>query len=171
MAAMTAIMPWTAGAAGAAFESRAGRTAAAIGATATAVWTATTAAITSATLGTLETRARIAADASGIARKIFARSRGSADTRGASLAGEQDDVVFDDGWSRGDFCCVRFDHFYFGMFVFCMFCVLVFSVFVHGVFGITQSGGMFGAFVRGVGFEFGAIRGAVFFYFFGFILG
>ena len=30
---------------------------------------------------------------------------------------------------------------------------------------------MFGAFVRGVGFEFGAIRGAVLFYFFGFILG
>jgi len=30
---------------------------------------------------------------------------------------------------------------------------------------------VFGAFVRGVGFEFGAIRGAVLFYFFGFILG
>ena len=30
---------------------------------------------------------------------------------------------------------------------------------------------MFGAFVSGVGFEFGAIRGAVLFHFFGFVLG
>ena len=59
------------------------------------------------------------------------------------------------------------------MFVFDVFVlgVCVFSVFVHDVIGITKSGGVFGAFVRGVGFEFGAIRGAVFFDFLGFSFG
>ena len=59
------------------------------------------------------------------------------------------------------------------MFVFDVFVlgVCVFSVFVHDVIGITKSGGVFGAFVRGVGFEFGAIRGAMLFDFLGFRLG
>jgi len=49
--------------------------------------------------------------------------------------------------------------------------VCVFSVFVHDVLGITKSCGVFGAFMRGVGFEFGAICGAMLFDFLGFSLG
>jgi hypothetical protein len=49
--------------------------------------------------------------------------------------------------------------------------MLVFSVFVRHMFGITEGSGVFGAFVRGIGFEFSAIRGAMLFDFFGFILG
>jgi hypothetical protein len=37
--------------------------------------------------------------------------------------------------------------------------------------GITEGGSVFGAFVRGVGCEFGAVGGAMLFDFFGFILG
>jgi hypothetical protein len=68
---------------------------------------------------------------------------------------------------------VGFDYFRFGVFVFDMFVlgVSVFSVLDHYVFGITKSCGVFGAFVRSVGFEFGAIRGAMFFDFLGFSLG
>jgi hypothetical protein len=176
MAAVTAIMPGTAGTAGTAFESWAARASAVrttIGTATTAVWAATAAAITSAALWTLETGTRIAADAGGIPREIFARSSGAADARGSRFAGKQDDVVFDDGWSRGDFSCVRFDQFCFGMFMFgvLMLGMSVFRESVHGVLGITESGGVFGAFVRGVGCEFGAVGGAMLFDFFGFILG
>jgi hypothetical protein len=176
MAAVTAIMPGSTGTARTAFESWAARASAVrttIGTAATAVWAATAAAITSSALWTLETGARIAADAGGIAREIFARSSGAADARGSGFAGKQDDVVFDDGWSRGDFSCARFDQFCFGMFMFgvLMLGMRVFRESVHGVFGITESGSVFSAFVRGVRFEFGAIRGAVLFDFLGFSLG
>jgi hypothetical protein len=68
---------------------------------------------------------------------------------------------------------VRLDHFCFGMFVFgvLMLGMRVFRESVHGVLGITESGGVFSAFVRGVGCEFGAVGGAMLFDFFGFILG
>ena len=58
---------------------------------------------------------------------------------------------------------MRFDHF--------RFCVFVFGWFVHDVLGITEGSGVLGAFVSGVGFEFGAIRGAMLFHFFCFVLG
>jgi hypothetical protein len=124
-------------------------------------------------LRALETRAGIAADTGGITREIFARSSGAADARGARLTGKQDDIFFDDDGLRSDLACVRFDHFWLGVFVFGMLVLgmLVFSVFVHDMLWITESGSVFGAFVRSVGFEFGAIRGAVFFDFFGFVLG
>jgi hypothetical protein len=172
MAAMTAIMPRTAGTARTAFESRAGRTTAtittAIGTAATAVWTTTTSAVTPSALRTLKTGAGIAADAGGITREIFARSRGAADARGASLTGKQDDIFFDDDGFRSHLACVRFDCFRLGVFVLGM---LVFSMFVHNMLGITKSGSVFGAFMRGVGFEFGAIRRAMLFDFLGFIFG
>lgn len=73
---------------------------------------------------------------------------------------------------------MSFDHFGFGVLVLAsfvlvvfVFSVFVFRVLVGDVFGITESGGVFCAFVGGVGFEFGAIRGAMLFHFFGFILG
>lgn len=77
MAAVTAIVPGTARAAGTAFESRAARAAAvwaAIWTATTTVWAATAAAVASTTLRALETGAWIAADAGGITREIFARS-------------------------------------------------------------------------------------------------
>ena len=176
---MTAIVPRTTGAAGTAFESRAGRASAvwttiwttiwaAIGTAATAVWPATAAAIASTTLWALETGARIAADTGGIARKVFARSGGAADTGGASLTRKQNDIVFDPGNLSGDLACMRFDDFRCGMFVFDRFMC---GVFGHDMLGITEGGSVFGAFVRGVGCEFGAIGGAMLFDFFGFILG
>jgi hypothetical protein len=175
VAAVTAIVPRTTGAAGTAFESRAGRASAvwttiwaAIGTAATAVWAATAAAIASTTLWALETGARIAADAGGITRKFFARSGGAAHTGGASLTGKQHDVVFDPSRLSGDVPCMRFDHFRRGMFVFDM---LMCAVFGHDMLGITEGGSVFGAFVRGVGCEFGAIGGAMLFDFLGFILG
>lgn len=121
-----------------------------VGTSATAVWTTTTTTITSTTapaLWALETRARVTADSGGIARKIFARSRGATDARSASFTGKQDDIFFDDGWSHGNFACVGFDYFGLrmfvtGMFMFSvlvlgMFVFRVFGMFVHDVFGIT----------------------------------
>lgn len=60
------------------------------------------------------------------------------------------------------------DHFCFGVFVFDVFAL---GVFVYDVLGITEGGSVFGAFVRGVGCEFGAIGGAMLFDFFGFSFG
>jgi hypothetical protein len=179
MAAVTAIVPRTAGAAGTAFESRAGRASAvwttvwttiwaAIGTAATGLWAATAAAIASTTLGTLETGSRIAADTGGIARKVFARSGGAADTGRASLPGKQNDIVFDDSRLSGDFACMRFDYFRSGMFLFAMF---KHGVFGHDMLGLTEGGSVFRAFMCGVGCEFGAVGGAMRFDFCGFILG
>jgi hypothetical protein len=175
VAAVTAIVPRTTGAAGTAFESRTGRASAvwttiwaAIGTAATAVWAATAAAIASATLWALETGAGIAADAGGIARKFFAGSGGAADAGGASLTGKQNDIVFDPRRLSGHVVGMRFDHFRCGMFVFDMFMC---GVFGHDMLGVTEGGSVFGAFVRGIGCEFGAIGGAMLFDFFGFIFG
>jgi hypothetical protein len=153
---VTTVMAETTGAAGTAFESwpawapavwttiRA-TVWAAIGTAATAVWTTAAAAIastTAAALRALETRARVTADTGGITREIFARGRGAADSRGARLTRKQDDIFLDDGWSRGNFACVGFDYFRFGVFMFDMFVLgmfvfRMFSVLVYDVLGIT----------------------------------
>src|SRR5271168_2072252 len=90
------------------FESRTTRWAAsAVGTSATAVRPATaavgtTAAIVAATVPSaaakrpLESRTRIPADARGIPRKLFTRSRSTASTRRARLAGEQNHIFLDD---------------------------------------------------------------------------
>ena len=102
-----AIMSWTAWPAGTALEALTGASATAafwttatiVGAASAAIWTATaiiTAAITSAAAeGTLETLARIAANARGVARKFFAR-RGCAAcaARSACFSRQENDVVF-----------------------------------------------------------------------------
>src|SRR2546425_286455 len=82
-----------------AFEARAASavTAAAIGTPAVAAVTATATAAERA----LEARARVAADARGIAGKIFARSAQAARAWRAGFAREQGDIVFDDGGFRG----------------------------------------------------------------------
>src|SRR5438128_4621643 len=95
-----------------AFETRAASTvtAAAIGTPAVAAVTAT------AAERTLEARARVAADASGIAGKIFARSAGSTTVWRAGFAREQGDIAFDDGgFCGGGFAGRCRDHFLFGM--------------------------------------------------------
>jgi hypothetical protein len=187
---VTTIVARAAGTAGAAFESRAARAAAvwttvwaaAIGTTATAVWTTTATAITSAVsaaLRPLETGAGIAAaDTGGIAREIFTRGWGAADSWGARLAGKQDNVFLDDGWTRGNFAGMGFDYFGFGVLMFGVLVlampvlgVLVLGVFMGNMYGITEGSSVFCAFVRGVGFKFSAIRGSVFFDFLGFGLG
>src|SRR5580704_10342267 len=58
-----------------------------------------------------------------------------------------------------------------GMLVIAGFMLSVFRMFVNDMFGIAQSGSVFGAFVGGVGFEFGSIRGTMLFDFFGFFFG
>jgi hypothetical protein len=121
MAAMAMVMARATGSAGTSFEARtagaataiSAAIASAVGTATTAVWTTSAAAITiaSATLRALKTGAGIAAaDARGLAREVFARCGGSADTRRARFAGEEDDVVFDDGGSAyGGLACVSFD--------------------------------------------------------------
>jgi hypothetical protein len=56
-------------------------------------------------------------------------------------------------------------------FVVPLFVEFVFRMVVHDVLRIAESGSVFGAFMGGVGFEFGAIRGAMLFDFLGFVLG
>ncbi|MGH7748811.1 MAG: hypothetical protein ACREQ5_29220, partial [Candidatus Dormibacteria bacterium] len=157
--AMSAIMPGTTGTAWTAFESRAtAGTSTMIGTTTTAVWTTAAATIASAALRALETSAGIAADASGITREIFARGGRSADARGASFAGKENDIVFDSrGWGD-EIGGGGPDYFRFG-------------VFLMEVGGIADGRGVLGAFMRGVGFEFGTIGGAACFDFGGFFLG
>lgn len=158
--AMTAVVAWTARAAGAAFESRTGRTAATIGTATTTIRTATATpiAISSATLRALETGAWIAADTSGITREIFARRGRAADTRRAGFAREKNDVVF-------DYCGFRYGLSRGGPHNLC------FGVFEHDVFGVTEGDDVLGAFVGGVSFEFGAIGGTACFDFGGFFFG
>jgi hypothetical protein len=161
-ALMTAIVPgsaWTTRAAGTAFESRSGAASALVGASAPSAIVA--AAIASSTAkGALESRTRISADACGIAREIFARSRRASAARGASFAGKQDDVFLGRRRRRGVFAgggCGDF----------------VLRGFGLGMF--AGSGGMFGAFMGRVGFRFGEIvrfRMVCFvFLFFGLFLG
>lgn len=147
MAAVTTIVTRATWAARTAFESRAGWTAAVWAAIWATIGPATTTTIAPAALRPLETSAWIAADARGIAGKIFARSGGPANTRGASLAGKQNDVVLENRGFRDRLANGSFDHFRFGMIG-------------DNVLGITECHGVLGAFVGGVGFEFGPIGGA-----------
>src|SRR5207247_1596556 len=102
---ITTVLP---GAAGTALETRsaAAGASAAIGTAATAVGTATTAIRASATAVAstvtsaaaerpLEARARVAADAGGVAREIFTRRARAPNARGTSFPGEENHVVFD----------------------------------------------------------------------------
>jgi hypothetical protein len=195
---MPAVMTRTAWPAGTSLEALAGAsastaafrtTATIVGASSTAVWTATAiiaAAITSTTAeGALETLARIAANARGVARKFFAR-RGCAGACGARSSGfsrQQDDVVLDsvrrsgsgneivDGnisrvGALGFFLAV-------GSFV-RSFIVMLFVMFgTRGMFFFvkSKSGMMLGTLVSGVSFGFGAIGRAAFFDFGGFVVG
>lgn len=100
-ALITAIIPWAAGTG--AFESRstADGTATAVGTSATgvgastAIGATTTAVASPAAERPLEARTRVATDARGIAREIFAGSCWAADARRTSLAREENDVIFD----------------------------------------------------------------------------
>src|SRR6202030_1265600 len=97
---MPAIMTRTAWSAGTALEALTRASAAAAVRTATAIIAA---AVTStAAEGALETLARIAADACGVARKLFARrGRAACSARRAGFSRQQDDVVLGDRGCRG----------------------------------------------------------------------
>ena len=189
-------MARTAWPAGTALEALAGASAAAaafgtaattVGASGTAVWTATAiiaAAITSTTAeGTLETLARIAANARGVTRKFFAR-RGCAAyaARSAGFTRQQNDVILGDIRGRGsgdeivyrDVPGVGALRFFLAVGSFVMFFVMLGIMFTGGgVFFVVKSkcGMMLGAFVRGIGFRFGTIRGAALFHLSGFVVG
>src|SRR6266851_1467205 len=142
-----------------AFEARAASTV-----TAAAIGTPAVAAVTSAAAERpLEARARVAADASGIARKILSRRAGSTTARTAGFAREQGDIVFDDGGFCGGFAGRRRDHFLFGMFDFGMFML--------GGLVLAERGCVFGAVMRRVRSEFRAAGRTARFDFLGFFLG
>jgi hypothetical protein len=187
-----AIMTRTARPAGTALEALTGasataatfRTAATIvGAASAAIWTATAiiaAAITSAAAeGALETLARIATDASGLARKFFAR-RGCAAgaARSAGFARQQDDVVLGDRRCRGsgnkivdrDVAGVGALRFFLAVRSFMMPFVMFGA---RSMFFVVKfkRGVMLGTFVRGISFRFGTICRAAFFDLGGFIVG
>lgn len=195
---MPAVMTRTAWSAGTALEALAGATASTaafrttatiVGATSTAVWTATAivaAAIPSTTAeGALETLARIAANARGVARKFFARRgcAGACAARGAGFSGQEDDVVLgsvrrsgsgneivDGNISRvgalGFFLSVGAFVMLFIVMLFVMFCTRGMFFFVK-----SKSGMMLGTLVSGVSFGFGAIGRAAFFDLGGFVVG
>jgi hypothetical protein len=195
---MPAVMTRTAWSAGTALEALAGATASTaafrttatiVGATSTAVWTATAivaAAIPSTTAeGALETLARIAANARGVARKFFARRgcAGACAARGAGFSGQEDDVVLgsvrrsgsgnetvDGNISRvgalGFFPTVGAFVMSFIVMLFVMFCTRGMFFFVK-----SKSGMMLGTLVSGVSFGFGAIGRAAFFDLGGFVVG
>jgi hypothetical protein len=187
-------------AAGTAFETRPAGASAAIraatttvGTSTSAVWAPTASAVSVASAAPewpLEARARVTADARGIARELFAGSAGGAAARGTSFAGEQNDVVFDDGRSGNGFAGGGGNHFLFDVFdfdvlVFGMIALVVFvlAVFGLGVFrvmefmlgvlmldvhGVAQGCGVLGAFLRDVRGELCAVGGSACFDFFGF---
>jgi len=195
---MPAVMTRTAWSAGTALEALAGATASTaafrttatiVGATSTAVWTATAivaAAIPSTTAeGALETLARIAANARGVARKFFARRgcAGACAARGAGFSGQEDDVVLgsvrrsgsgneivDGNISRvgalGFFLTVGAFVMSFIVMLFVMFCTRGMFFFVK-----SKSGMMLGTLVSGVSFGFGAIGCAAFFDLGSFVVG
>jgi hypothetical protein len=120
-------------------------------------------------LWALETGARVtAADAGGVAREILARSRGTAGVRCARFARKEDGVVFDGGRFRGGFAGRRFDHPSFNV---VMLGAMLFHFIVPCFFRYTKSCGVFGAFVRGVGFGLSTIGCAARFNFLGFFFG
>jgi hypothetical protein len=183
-------MSWAA--AWTAFETRSAlRASAAIWPSATAVWAATTigasaAAIASAVASTaairpLEARARVAADACGVAREVFLRSGRAANARGTSLARQENHVLLDghntfhDGFVSG---CG--DHFLVEALALNLFTlnflvpsVLMLAVFLPGIvlsiFMLTMRFGMFGTFLSNVGGEFRPVGGATCFDFLGFL--
>jgi hypothetical protein len=183
-----AIMTRTAWSAGTALEALAGASASTaafgtatttVGASATAVWTATAiiaAGITSAAAErSLETLTRIAANARGVARKFFARRWGAAcAARGSGFSRQQDDVVLGDMRGRGSSNEIVYrDVPGVGGF---RFFLAVGSFVMFGTGGMVfvvkfKCRVMFGAFVRGIGFRFGTIRGAAFFDLGGFVVG
>jgi hypothetical protein len=137
-----------------------------VGAASTAVGTTTAAAITpAATEWTLEARARIAADAGGVAREFFARR--ACYSRGAGFAGEEEGFFLDDGGLGNGFTGGSGDDFGFGVnvFLFDMFFLEMFRLFVFfgfvlflSFFGVIQFGvvrytegrGVLSTFVRSV---------------------
>ena len=180
---ITTVMPWAAGAT--AFETRTtARTSTAIGTSATAVRAASAAVGASATAiattvastateGPLEARARVAADASGVTREIFARSRWTANARGASLARKEDHVIFDDRCAfNGGFASGSGDQLFFSMF---LSRVVILNMFMVDMFVLvmlmTVSGMMFGMFLGHVRGEFRPVGSAAGFDFRGFFFG
>jgi hypothetical protein len=150
-AAIAAIRSWrtrSAGTAGAAFEAT-GRSAAAVASAAIGT-SATPAAIppaTAATLRPLKARARIAANTRGVALEFFARSRCTGNARSASLAGEENYIVFDNRFAAATFVASGRD------------CLgIVVDVFLRDSC-IGRRCLMNCAIVRGVGLGFGAFRG------------
>jgi hypothetical protein len=180
------------GAAGTAFETRsaAAGASAAIGTSATAIGTSTAAIRASATAiastvasataeRPLEARARVAADASGVAREIFTRSRGAANAWGTGFAGEENHVVFDgrcafrEGFAGGCRHRFLFDMLSLDVFMPDVFELDVFmlGLFVPGIFVLAMRFGMFGVLLSHVRGEFRPVGGASRFDFFAFFLG
>src|ERR1700719_90976 len=192
---MPAIMTRTAWPGGAAPEALTAASAAAafrtaatiVGASSAAVGTATAiiaAAVTStAAEGALEPLARIAADACGVARKLFARRGGAAcSARRAGFSRQQDDVVLGDRGCRGsgnemvyrDVFGVGALRFFLAVGFFVMFGVMLGVMFCVGgmCFAVKfKCGVVFGNFVRGIGFRVGTIGRAAFFDLRGFVVG
>jgi hypothetical protein len=154
-----------------------------VGASAAAVWTATAiiaATITSTTAeGTLETLARIAANARGVARKFFARrGRAACAARSAGFSGQQDDVVLGDIRGRGSRSEIVYRNvpgvgalrFFLAVSSFVMFGIMFAA---GGMLFVVKfkRGMMLGALVRGIGFRFETICGAAFFDLGSFIVG
>ena len=194
---MPAIMTRTAWPAGPSLEALAGATASTaafrtaattVRASSAAFWTA--AAIVAAAIpptaaeGALETLARIAANARGVARKFFAR-RGCAAcaARSASFSGQEDNVVLGDvrgsgsgneivdgnisgAGALGFFLTVGSFVMAFVMMLFVMFSTRSMFFFVK-----SKRGMMLGTLVRGVSFGFGTIGRAAFFDLGGFVVG
>src|SRR6266403_3448292 len=134
-ALIATVMPW---AAGTAFESRPAWAPAAIGTSATAVRTSTAAirapaAVVAATIPAttaerpLEARARVAADAGGTARKLFAWGAGTTDARGAGFTRKKDHVFFDDRSFHDGLARSGKNHFLFHVLRFERFGLCVFS--------------------------------------------
>jgi hypothetical protein len=126
------------------------------------------AAIAATAEGPLEARARVAADAGGIAREILARSRRTAGVGCARLSGEKCDLISGGGCSRGGFAGSRFDYFGFAMSV---LTAIVFGFFMTSFYVLAEGHGMFGAIVCGVGFSLGAIGRVPLFDFLSFLVG
>lgn len=156
-ALITPVLPWAAGAT--TFETR---TSPAL------IGTPARAAIAATAEGPLEARSRVAADAGGIAREIFARSRRTAGVGCARLSRKKYDLISGGGRLRGGFAGRRANHFGFGAFLLRAsgsgFFTLNFYVF-------TEGHCMFGAIVCGVRFGLGAIGRVPLFDFLCFLVG
>jgi hypothetical protein len=163
-------MPRSAGAA--AFESR---TSSAI--TASAIRPAATpAAVASTAEWALEAGARVAANARGIPRKIFARRGRTTDARSPRFTREKNRVILNDCMFRAGFTCRRGDQFAFGVrlpgarvFQSLVFCAVIRFVFPFHM--LAKRRHMLGAFVCGVGLGFRMCGRAASLDFFAFFFG